>query len=220
MIVVSIKFLFTTRLPKIAELPELCKRLGLLIRAYIYQKPLIKVGSLPEEAYTSSLCTLCDDAFSRLWESYRNTHDISLSRDTKTLNWLYFSSARSAKRVVIQCHRSRDKTLAGYMVFDLIRMKISKVNNMQQADICIENDDPQVLASLTSFAIELGKQNNAALLIVWGNSPETETYFRSTITMRRTVQHYRYVRFSNRDEMNSDRNNHDNVCLPMIYPAQ
>jgi hypothetical protein len=114
----------------------------------------------------------------------------------------------------------RDKTLAGYMVFDFIRFKMTDVENMILADICIEHDDPRVLASLTSFAIELGKQNNAALLSVWANSPETEKYFRSTFTMRKAAHHYRYIRFSDADTMHSGSDTHGTACLPMIYPPQ
>ena len=145
---------------------------------------------------------------------------IALSRDTKTLNWLYFSSARSYRRVVIQCHRLRDKTLAGYMVFDFLRFNMTGVENMMLTDICIEHDDPRVLASLTSFAIDFGKQNNAVLLTVWANSPETEKYFRSTFTMRKAAHHYRYIRFSDAETMHSGKDTHGSVCLPMIYPPQ
>jgi hypothetical protein len=213
-------FLLNDQMPKLSQLLEYFKRLGFLLFAYLYQKPVIRGDGLPEETYISSLCTSCDDTFYKLWEPYLNTCGASLSRDTKTLNWLYFSSARLYKRVVIQCHRTRDKTLAGYMVFDLISINASEVVRMHLVDMCIENNDHQVMESLTSFAIKLGKQNNAALLLVWANSPEAETYFRSTITMRSTVQHYRYVRFSNTHKMKSDRDNYDNVCLSEIYPPQ
>ena len=213
-------FLVNNTMPKLSQLWEYSKRVGFLLFAYLYQKPVIGGGGPHEEIYISSLCTLCDDAFSKLWDPYLNTCDTTISRDPKTLNWLYFSSARQYKRVVIQCHRSRDKTLAGYMVFDLIWTKTFDGGRMQLMDMCIENNDHQVLASLTSFAIELGKQNNAPLLIVWANSPETETYFRSTFTMRRTFQHYRYVRFSDTLDMKSRKDKHSNMCLPMIYPPQ
>jgi hypothetical protein len=217
---VIFKFLFTRKLPKVSELGELYKRIGFLIIAYLYQKPLIKEEVLLEEAYASSLCTSCDDAFSRLWEPHLKSCDITLSRDTKTLNWLYFSSARSYRRVVIQCHRLSDKTLAGYMVFDFLRFNMTGAENMMLTDMCIEHDDPRVLASLTSFAIDFGKQNNAVLLTVWANSPETEKYFRSTFTMRKAAHHYRYIRFSDAETMHSGKDTHGTVCLPMIYPPQ
>jgi len=211
-------YILNYQMPKLSQFLEYFKRLGFLLFAYLYQKPVIRRVGLHEETYVSSLCTSCDDTFSKLWEPYLNTCDVTLSRDPKTLNWMYFSSARLYKRVMIQCHRTLDKTLAGYMAFDLISIKSSEGGSMHLVDMCIENNDPQVMASLTSFAIKLGKQINAALLIVWANSPEAETYFRSIITNRSTVQHYRYVRFSDTNKM--DRDNYDKVCLSEIYPPQ
>jgi len=122
--------------------------------------------------------------------------------------------------VVIQCHRLRDKTLAGYMVFDFIPSKIADAKSMLLEDICIEPDDPRVLASLTSFAIDLGKQHDAALLSVWADCPETEKYFRSTFSMKKTAKNYRYFRSSKTDTLHSERNTQGTVCIPMIYPPQ
>ena len=213
-------FLFKNRIPKLSELGELYKQAGFLVFAYLYQKSVILECDVPGNTYSSSLCTSCDESFSRIWDPSLNSCDVALSRDTKTLNWLYFSSARANKRVVIQCHRSRNKTLAGYMVFDIQRMNPSGEGIMNLMDICIENNDPQVLASLTSFAIETGKQNNAALLLVWANSQETEKYFRSMFSMRMNAHHYRYIRFSEPSAMNSGRDHYRTVCLPMIFPPQ
>lgn len=213
-------FLFKNRIPTFPELGELCKQAGFFVFAYLYQKSVIRGFVVPGETYTSSLCTSCDDSFSKIWEPSMNSCKVALSRDTKTLNWLYFSSARANKRVVIQCHRSRDKTLAGYMVFDIQRMNSSGEGIMNLMDMCIEHNDPQILASLTSFAIETGKQNNAALLVVWADSPEADTYFRSTFTIRMNTQHYRYIRFAEPSGMNSGRDHYRTVCPPMIFPPQ
>ena len=213
-------YLLNNQLPKLSQLWEYTRRAGFLLSAYVYQKSVTTRGDPHEETYTSSLCTSCDDAFSDLWEPDLNPSDTTLSRDLKTLNWLYFSSARLYKRVVIQCHRSHNNTLAGYMVFDIIQKKTTDIGSMHLMDICIEKNNPQVLASLISYAIEFGKRCNAALLIIWANSPETETYLRNTITMRRTSKHYRYVRLSEAPDMKSSRDNYDTVCLPMIYPPQ
>ena len=213
-------FLLKNRIPALSELSELYKQAGFLVFAYLYQKSVIEARVLPGNTYTSSLCTSCDDSFFKIWEPFLHSCEVALSRDTKTLNWLYFSSARANKRVVFQCHRSRDKTLAGYMVFDFERINPSGEGIMNLMDICIENNDPHVLASLTSFAIETGKQNNAALLVVWANNQETETYFRRTFTMRMNVHHYRYIRFSEPSAMNSGRDNYHTVCPPMIFPPQ
>jgi len=213
-------FLLKNRIPRLSELRELYKRAAFLVSTYLYQKSVIPGYVEPGSTYSSSLCTSCDDSFSKLWEPSLNSCEVSLSRDPKTLNWLYFSSARANKRVVIQCHRSRDKTLAGYMVFDIQQMKPSGEKIMNLMDMCIENNDPQVLASLTSFAIKTGKQNKAVLLVVWANNQETEMFFRNTFTIRMNAPHYRYLRFSEPTEMNSGRDNFPTVCLPLIFPPQ
>jgi len=202
---IFLNFLITAKISKISELLELYKKLGFLICAYIYQKPVIQGSVLPDEGYTSSLCTSCDDAFFRIWEPYLNSHDITLSRDAKTLNWLYFPSARLSKRLVIQCRRSCDKTLAGYMVFDIQRLKPSDEGSMHLMEMCIEKNNPEVMASLLSFAIETGKQNQVSLLVVWANNLETEAYFRRTFSMRRAASKYRYFRFSDNPDMRSFR---------------
>jgi hypothetical protein len=212
------KFLFTRRFPKMHELPEFFKRVGMFIGAYLYQKPVNRENSAAGQEYSTSLCTYCKEDFSRLWEPHQISCDVSLSRDTKTLNWLYFSSGIPNKRAVIQCHRLRDKTLAGYMVFDFKQSEMTNVVKMSLTDICIKDYDPRVLASLLSFAIDTGKQNNAAFLSVWSNSPEMETYFRSALTMRKAAKHYRYLRFS--DPVKMSRDTHGTVCVPLIYPPQ
>jgi hypothetical protein len=207
-------------MPKLKELLELFTRLGLLINAYLYQKSVIQGRVVPGKEYTSSVCTLCDDSFSMIWDEHQNECNVTMSRDTQTLNWLYFSSSRLRKRIVIQCHRSYDKKLAGYMVFDVQRLKSSDEATLQLMDMCIADNDPRVLESLTSYAIEIGKQNGVSLLLVWGNSQETETYFRRTMTLRRNAQYHRYIRFPDSQEMNSSKNNFGNICPTMIYPPQ
>ncbi|MDD1699684.1 MAG: hypothetical protein LUQ04_02695 [Methanoregula sp.] len=214
------KILFSLRYPKLAELPEFFKRLGMVTGAYIYQKPIQLRNVLPQEMYTTSLCTACDDTFSKIWLPYQNRCDVSLFRDTKTLNWHYFSSGRFHKRLVIQCHRARDKTLAGYMVFDFERHIPSGGVKMRLMDICIADKDPQVIASLTSGALEIGKQNNADFMTMWADSPQTDAYFRNTFVIRRHDMHYRFIRFSDSAVMNSEKDHHGTVCLPMIYPPQ
>jgi hypothetical protein len=200
------KFLFDfdQELPRLTWLLAFIKRLGLLMCAYLYQQPVVRGGALPEKEYTTSLCTFCDDAFSRIWEPYLHTCDVTLSRDTKTLNWIYFSSIEPNKRVVIQCRRSRDNSLAGYMVFDIQRKKSSDAAKMQLMDLCLEDNDPRVMVSLIAYAIEIGKQHKAALLIVWADSQETETYFRRTFLLRMGYQHHNYIRLSETPQKNSD----------------
>jgi len=217
---IFLKFLLSGHTPKLSELPELYKRIGMLFFGYVYQKPVMRGDVLFGEAYTSSHCTSFDDAFIRIREPCSGPCDSTISRDTETSNWLYFSPARFLKRVVIQCHRSSDKTLAGYLVFDIARKKPSGAGSMLLMEMCIGDKDPRVLASLLSCAIETGKQNNAALLVVWANSQETDAFFRSTFTMRRAEKQYRYIKFSDAPGMSSGRDDHGNVCMSLIYPPE
>jgi hypothetical protein len=191
----SLNFLTPVRFSGLSELLTVYKKSGLLLWAYIYQKPVVRRDSQSDERYISSVCTSCDDAFSRLWEPYLDSHDVSLSRDTKTLNWLYFSTARISQRIVIQCRRKSDATLAGYMVFDIQRVKSSDEGTLYLMEMCSENDDPEVLASLLSCAIETGKQNRVSLLVVWANSQKTKEYFRKTFSLRRDAIKPRYFKF-------------------------
>jgi hypothetical protein len=198
-----LNYLVTVRVSGVAELLVLYKKAGLLTLAYLYQKPLGKGNASTHEKYSSSLCTSCDDTFSRIWEPYLKSHDISLSRDTKTLNWLYFSQARLSTRVVIQCHRQSDSSLAGYMVFDIQRVKPSDPGTLHLMEMYIENDDLNVLSSLLSYAIETGKKNRVSLLVVWANSRRTEEYFRKTFSLRRSAIKHRYFRFSGTPDTSS-----------------
>lgn len=215
---VFINFILYRRIPKLTELFELGKKLCILTFAYLFQKPANRVDDLIMKEYTTSLCTFCDDSFSKIWEPYLKTCDVTLSRDTKTLNWLYFSPNGRYNRVVIQCRKSSDNSLAGYMVFDIIRKQTSETRIMQLMDMCIENNDPKILASLISFAIEIGGLNNAALLVLWANSHETETYFRNTFIMRRVAQNNRVFRFSDTYEMNSGEDYCFKMCSSLIDP--
>ena len=217
---ILLKFLFSGTTPKFSELPELYKRIGLLFFGFLYQKPMIKRGILPGEDYLSSVCTACDDTFIRIWEPYLDSCDVTLSRDIETLNWLYFPQARFLKRVVIQCHRSRDTALAGYMVFDIARKESSGAGVMLLMEMCIGDKDPQVLASLLSCALETGKQNNAALLSLWADSQETDVFLRSSFTLRRAAKDYRYIKFPDAPDMSSGKDNHGRVCMSLIYPPE
>jgi len=212
--------IFKKRISTLSDFFELYKKLGFLFFTYLYQKSTFQQADINNETFISSICTVCDDSFSRIWEPYLNSCDITLSRDTKTLNWLYFSPFRLRKRIVIQCHRECDKTLAGYMVFDVQRIKPSDQGSLQLMDMCIVNDDPRVMASLLSFAIKIGDQNDAALLVVWANNQETEKYFHDTFTLKRPAQYNRYIRFTNLQDNYSELTDHIKVCPTMIFPPQ
>jgi len=209
------EFIFGRKFPHLTDFSEILKRLRRVISAYVSQKPIIRCDGLPGGEYTTSLCTSCDISFSRIWESYLASCDVTLSHDSKTLNWLYFSSIEPRKRVVIQCRRSRDKTLAGYMVFDIERDKKSEPGTMKLKDMCVEDNNPRVLASLLSFAIDIGEQNDAALLVVWANSQVTDTYFRSMFKMSCDAQYNRYIRLSDTCDVGSESLT---VCPSLIAP--
>jgi len=214
--IILLKFLFNNGFPKLSKLLEYYKGVGLVFFAYLYQKPHIRFDDLQTNEYCTSLCNFCDDSFSKIWEPYLNSCNATLSRDTETLNWIYFSSIEPNKRVVIQCRRSHDNSLAGYMVFDLIwDKKSNKIGIMQLKDLIIENDDLTVQRLLLSYAIDVGEQNKAALLVLWANNHETDSYLRRTFWLRKSAQYHRYIRFSDTIEINSESLN---VCLSVIDP--
>jgi hypothetical protein len=214
------KFIFSKNIPKIADLPELYKRSWFLLLGYILQRPVARPDDPASDEFVSSLCTSCDDTFLPVCEPYLKSCEIALSHDTKTIKWLYFSKARWFERVVIQCRRSRDDHLAGYMVFDFERNKTSEPGNMRLMEMFIADDNPGVLASLTACAIETGKKKNAALLVVFANTRETETYFNKTFFLRRAARHYRYIKFSDIPGMRPVGESHGYVCPSLIYPPQ
>jgi hypothetical protein len=82
------------------------------------------------------------------------------------------------------------------MVFDIQRVKPSDPGTLHLMEMCIENDDLNILSSLLSYAIETGKKNRVSLLVVWANSLKTEEYFRKTFSLRRSAIKHRYFRFS------------------------
>lgn len=217
---ILLKFLFSKQIPKIADLPELYKRFWFLFLGYLFQRRAARLSAFNREVYTSSFCTSCDDGFLPIIEPFLKSCDGALSRDAGTLNWLYFSGARWFKRVVIQCRRSRDNTLAGFMVFDIERTKPTGPGNMRLMEMFIEDDNPAVIASLTSCAIETGKKNKSALLVVFANSEETEWYFKKTFLMSRAARHYRYRKFADTPEMRSISEEYGTACPSLIYPPQ
>ena len=211
------EFLFVEKINNYSSLWRVLKRLGSLMGAYVYQKPLVRLDPLQEKAYTTSLCTSCDDSFVRIWEPYLQNCDITLSRDIKTLNWIYFSSIKPHQRVVFQCRRSQDNSLAGYMVFDIIRKKTSETGVMKLMDMCVENNDPRVMTSLLQFAIETGKQKKAALLELWADNQETDTYLRSNFGLGRVTRRYNFIRFSGSPDVNPELLR---VCPSLIAPPR
>jgi hypothetical protein len=184
----------------------------------IFQKPLEQGQEAPDEVYTSSICTSCDESFLSLRRSIPNNNDLEICYNVKTLNWLYFSKRVSNKRIVIQCRRSRDNSLAGYAVFD-IPPDDQYCKRLQLMDMCIENENFHVLRSLITYATELSKQRNIKLLILWANSPTIETYLQNAVVLKRSIRHYRYIRFLNPDEIRLGENSSQNIYSSLIWPS-
>jgi hypothetical protein len=217
--ILLVKFLFSGKVPELSDLSELYKRLGFLFFACLYQKPLTS-PAVPKEEFVSSVCTHCDDSFFRLWEPFMQSCDTALSRDTETLNWLYFSQGRPNKRLVIQCRKTSDDSLAGYMVFEFIRKKPTDAGYMFLLDSCIADNDPRVLSSLLSFAIGVAHGENIAFLVAWADDEKTEAFLRRTFPLRRIARHYRFTRFPDTVQAVENEQNPAKVCPSMIYPPQ
>jgi len=211
------KFLFAERVTTMTEASAFITRLGQLVRAYGYQKPLMRTGTQQHNDYVTSLCTSCDDDFSRIWEPYLDSCDVALSRDTKTLNWIYFSSIEPNERVVIQCRRTPDNSLAGYMVFDIVRKTASGVGMMHLMDMCLADPDPYILASLVSCAGKIGKERKAALLAMWADTRETEDYCCHTFTLSMDSLHHNYVKIAEIPGQNTDSLT---LCPSLIAPPR
>lgn len=199
------------------SLSAMLKQIGSFIFEYLHQKPAVRLSPLQEKEYTASLCTSCDDSFSKIWGSTINSCDVTLSRDSKTLNWIYFSSVKPSQRVIIQCRRTRDNSLAGYMVFDIRRKKPSETAIMKLMDMCIERDDLDVITSLLQFATETAKQNNVPLLELWALDEGTETYLESNFAVSRAAQHHNFIRLSDILEPQSESLT---ICPSMIAPPR
>lgn len=218
--VYSVAFiLFVNLIPGFPGVSELIRRFGLLIRSGILQKPLGQGENAPDAMYTSSICTSCDDSFLSLRRSLHHNGELEIFYDTQTLNWLYFSKRVSSQRIVIQCRRSGDNSLAGYAVFDIPQAAPYSSKKLHLMDICIENDNLQVFQSLISYATELSKQYNIKLLILWANSPIIETYLQSTIILQRSITHYRYIRILNSDENSIGKDSCLKIYSSLIWPA-
>lgn len=207
-------------LKKVYNFPSLLKMLkeiGSFINAYMHQKHPVRLNPPQENKFRTSLCTSCDESFARIWESSRDGCDVSLSRDTKTLNWIYFSSILPSERVVIQCRRADNNLLAGYMVFDLQRFKPTDTPLMRLMDVCIEGNDPEVLSSLLEAATETARQRNAAALELWATDDEMETYLQNRYAIRIPYRHHNLYRLPDIPGLSADSLI---LCPSMIAPPR
>jgi len=204
---------------KLQGLSELASRLGFLVGPWKLQKNLVLGKDALDEEYTSSICTSCDASFLSMHHLNHRNNDIDIFYDVKTLNWLYFSDRGNNKRIVIQCKRSCDNSLVGYMVFDIYLLNLYREKILHMMEICIEKENLQVLQSLIAFATEIGKQNNINLLRVWANTPNIDVYFQSADVLKRSVRSYRYVRFSDSNDLSKLNNECRKINFSLIWPV-
>jgi hypothetical protein len=167
---------------------ESLKKMGIFVYSFLFETQLGRIKDHTRGAYTTSLCSYCDESFANLWKPILNEYSVNVSRDKNTLNWLYFSAGKSYNRIVLQCQRSSDNSLAGYMVFDFIARDLTDGGAMQLMEMCIPNNDEQILTSLISFAIEIGKQNKVLFLIFWANCQQIDIFFQNSMTLTWNTQ--------------------------------
>lgn len=201
----------------VGSLSAMVKQIGSFLSDCIHQKPAVGLTPLQERDYTVSLCTSCDESFSKIWRRPSSRCDVTLSRDVETLNWIYFSSVEPSQRIVIQCRRTIDDSLAGYMVFDVRRKRASERAIMKLMDMCVEGDDLDVIASLLQFATKTARHHDVPLLELWALDEGTETYLRSTFIVNRADQHHNFIRLSDLLEPQSEALR---ICPSMIAPPR
>ena len=175
------------------------------------------INQLQAEEYSSSLCSLCDDSFSRIQISSTARCDIVMSRSQKTLNWIYFSPIPPSKRIVIQCKHRREDILAGYMVFDIHRQNSSDVVVMKQMDICIQSNYPDAIRSIVQCAINVAKTNNVSLLEMWACDETTEFFLKQHYPLYTTAQHHNFIKIS---DSIKHRSGPPVVCPSLIDPPR
>ncbi len=217
LVAVLIRLNILKRVYNSASLWKMLKEIGSFLNAYLHQKPAVRPNPAREKKFRTSLCTSCDESFSTIWEEFLNGCDVTLSRDTETLNWLYFSSIEPSERVVIQCRRSGDNSLAGYMVFDLQRPRASDAIVMKLMDLCIAKKDPEVLTSILDTAMETAKQRNAAALELWALDEEMDTFLRSNFSICIPFRHHNLFRLADIPGVPADSLS---ICPSLIAPPR
>lgn len=166
------------------------------LKELLFQNFTNFLDSFQSEEYTSSLCSSCDDSYSNLWVVSNHQCDIKMMRNIGTLNWIYFSSINPSERIVIQCRRTRDDSLAGYAVFDILRQKPSDTAVMKLMDMCIEDYNFDALTSLLEVALNIAKKNRVPLLELWARDEKTEEFLKTHFPISKPAQHHNFIKFS------------------------
>lgn len=167
-----------------------------IFRGLVFQDDIQFLRAFHTEEYSSSLCSSCDESFSKIWESSNDQCDVMMMRTIETLHWIYFSSISPSERIVLQCRRIRDDSLVGYMVFDIKRQKPSDTAVMKLMDVCLERFNSGVVTSLLQCAISTAIQNRIPLLEFWAWDEKSEEFFRDRFSIRKKAQHHNLIRLS------------------------
>jgi hypothetical protein len=106
------------------------------------------------------------------------------------------------------------------MVFEFIKKKLSEAAYMFFLDQCSADHDSRVISSPLTLAIRIAQGENIAFLVVWADDEKTETFLRRMFPIRRTSQHFRFIRLPDAAKIDEIGQDLITVCPTMIYPPQ
>ncbi|MGM0771767.1 MAG: hypothetical protein ACQESU_09210 [Halobacteriota archaeon] len=146
--------------------------------------------------YKCSLCTDCDDSFTQLWENNRKENATTICRDSETLRWLYFSEAVAEKRHVIKCIDTRNNEMVAYFAFDIAYCE-NNIKTMQLKDAYIPQFEEDIILSLLSFSMDLGKRHDVDASVFWAIDQRMDEILRKHIIIKRKHKHAYLYKFIN-----------------------
>ncbi|MGM0771049.1 MAG: hypothetical protein ACQESU_05515, partial [Halobacteriota archaeon] len=167
--------------------------------------------------YKCFLCTDCDDSFTELWKKNRKEKTTTISRDAKTLKWLYFSEAVAEKRHVIKCTDTRNNELVGYFVVD-IEYPEKDIKIMQLKDAYIPKFKEGILLSLIAFSIDMNKRHNVAGTLFWSIDQEMDEIMKKRIRVKRKHKRTYMYHFVNQDNSSGPQEEEDEFIPSPIDP--
>lgn len=174
-------------------------------------------AKLEENELICSICTYCENSFTKLWEENIKEKTTTLYRDAETLNWLYFSDSVREKRHVIKCEKKHDNKLLGYMVFDTIQ-KGKDLILMRLRDVYIPICDEKIALILVSYTIKLAKKLNADAIKFWAINNHMAQVFKKNLITRRDCKYQYLYKFNKHDESTIKKNKNHEFIPSVIDP--
>lgn len=166
--------------------------------------------------YVCSVCTHCDDSFTKLWEKNANENATTLNRDAATLNWLYFADAVRKKRHVIKCTKMPGDKLVGYMAYDLNFYPERDLKILKLKDVYLPEINASIIYAFLSFSLDLAKKLKASGLRLWATNPAMEKTLKKKMKIRRKFSLPYYYRLDNNLELGIKNNkNHEFIPSPI-----